>query len=92
MSIFISWLKKELGYLKDSLPEIVKGFIIFMFISSGLGIAILLRSLGYNGSIIVVFSILIESLSIISCFFIFKKYLRQSNEPKPSELKRKKIK
>ena len=63
-----------------------------MFTISGLGIAILLRYLGYNGNIIVVFGILIESLSIVSCFFIFKKNLIQSNEPNPSELKRKKIK
>jgi len=78
-------------YLKDSVPELVKGFLIFVLATSGLGVAILLRILNYNGTTIVLASVLVEALSMISCYFFFKKYLKQIDESKFSEKKSKKI-
>jgi len=85
MNSLISWIKKELGYLKDSFMEIVKGFFIFILASSGLGSALFLRYLGYNGTIIIFVSIIIEVISLLICYFLFKGYLKQAEEKEPSK-------
>ena len=85
MSSLISWIKKELEYIKDSFLEIIKGFIIFILASAGLGCALFLRYLEYNGTIIAFFSIVIESISLILCYFLFKGYLKQQEEPESSK-------
>lgn len=90
MSSLLSWIRKELSYLKGSLLLIIKGFLIFVLATSGLGVAILLRNLNYNGSTIALAGTLIEALSMISCYFIFKKYLKQVDESKLPEKKSKK--
>ncbi|MFX1313049.1 MAG: hypothetical protein ACFFHD_10595 [Promethearchaeota archaeon] len=65
--------------------EIVKGFFIFILISSGLGSALFLRYLGYNGTVIVFASIIIEVVSLILSYFLFKGYLKQPEEKESSK-------
>ncbi len=85
MTSLISWIKKELGYLKESFMEIVKGFFIFILASSGLGSALSLRYLGYNGTVIIFASIIIEVVSLLVCYFLFKGYLKQPEEKESSK-------
>ena len=87
-SIF-SWIKKELVYIKDSFKEIVKGFIIFAFASSGLVCAIILRYLGYNGTEITFFSLVIEFISLFFCYLLLKGYLKPKEEQDKSLAKEK---
>lgn len=89
VSIF-SWIKKELIYLKDSFFEILKGIILVAFASSGLIIAIFLRYLGYNGTIITFFGILTEFVALIFCYFLVRRYLKVEEITEPSQLKVKK--
>ncbi|MHA2036445.1 MAG: hypothetical protein ACW98X_08425 [Promethearchaeota archaeon] len=83
-SVF-SWIKKELVYIKDSFKEIVKGFIIFALASSGLVIAILLRYLGYNGTVITFFGLVIEFISLFLCYLLLKGYLKSKEDQGKSE-------
>jgi phage-related holin len=78
-SVF-SWIKRELVYLKDSFREIVKGFIIFALASLGLVIAILLRYLGYNGTVITFFGIISEFISLFLCYLLLKGYIRSKGD------------
>lgn len=87
-SVF-SWIKKELGYIKDSFEEIVKGFIIFALASSGLVIAILLRYFGYNGTVITFFGLVVEFISLFLCYLLLKGYLRSKEDQEKSEIKEK---
>ena len=87
-SVF-SWIKKELGYIKESIEEIVKGFIIFALASSGLVIAILLRYFGYNGTVITFFGLVIEFISLFLCYLLLKGYLRSKEDQEKSEVKEK---
>ena len=87
MSSFFTWIKKELGYIKDSFPEIIKGFILFILAFSGLGCALVLRYLGYNGTIITFLGIATEFVGLILCFFVFKGYLKPREEPGPTKKK-----
>ena len=89
VSIF-SWIKKEIIYIKDSFIEILKGIILVALISSGLVFALLLRYLGYNGTIITFFGLISEFIALILCYFLFRRYLKSEEKTEPSQLKRKK--
>ena len=71
VSIF-SWIKKEIEYLIKSLPDIMKGFVFFLLGFSGLGCALLLRFFDFNGTFISTLSVLIEIISLLLCYYLFK--------------------
>lgn len=71
----MSYVKKEIRYIRDSFSQILKAFIIFILFSSGLFVAILLRNIGINGTMISFVSIICEIISIILCYFLLKKYI-----------------
>lgn len=87
MSTIFSWIKREILYIKDSLKEIIKGFLIFALASSGLVIAILLRYLGYNGTVIVFFGLVSEFFSLFLCYLLLKGYLRSKEDKEKSDIK-----
>ena len=72
----MSWLKKEWGYIKDSFSQLIKGFILFVCATSGLGCAVLLRHLGYNGTIIAFTGIVVEAICLFLCYIIFQKQFK----------------
>jgi hypothetical protein len=75
--------------LKNSWAEILFGFILFLLAISGLAIALLLRSFGFDGGTIVFLSLITEILSLFVCYFLFnKKYLTEE----PQSNKREKFK
>ena len=76
----MSWLKKELDYIKDSFSQIIKGFILFVCATSGLGCALLLRHLGYNGTIIAFTGIVIEAIGLFLSFLFFQKHFTPQEE------------
>jgi multisubunit Na+/H+ antiporter MnhB subunit len=76
----MSWLKKELGYIVDSISQIIKGFILFVCVTSGLGCALLLRHLGYNGTIIAFTGIVIEAICLFLSYLFFKKHFSPEEE------------
>ena len=84
----MSWIKKQIQFLIDSLWQIIQGFILFSLAFSGLGCALLLRHFGYNGTVISGIGVLIEGIALILCYFIFKRYLK-TEEVKTSEPKKK---
>lgn len=90
MSLLFSWIKKELIYIKNSFMDIIRGFIVFILASSGLAIAIFLRYLGYNGTVITLFGLLVEFISLILCYFLLKKYIKSKEELEKSKLTKKK--
>jgi uncharacterized protein YacL len=72
---FMSYVKKEIQYIRDSFSQILKAFIVFILFSSGLFVALLLRSIGTNGTIISSVSIISEIIALIMCYFLLKKYI-----------------
>ena len=80
MSSLISWFKKEIVYIRNSYIEIVKSVIVFVLASSGLGASILLRYLGYNGTVIISLSLIVEAISLFLCYFLLKGYLKSEDE------------
>ncbi|MFX1377000.1 MAG: hypothetical protein ACFFA0_14435 [Promethearchaeota archaeon] len=70
--------------------DIIRGFIVFILASSGLAIAIFLRYLGYNGTVITLFGLLVEFISLILCYFLLKKYIKSKEELEKSKLTKKK--
>ncbi|MFW9999928.1 MAG: hypothetical protein ACFE9Q_05530 [Candidatus Hodarchaeota archaeon] len=90
MASVFSFIKKELIYLKDSFSEIIKGIILVVFATSGLIFSISLRILGYNGTIITFFGILAEFITLVLCYFFFRKYLKSEEKTERSQLKGKK--
>ncbi|MFX0028344.1 MAG: hypothetical protein ACFE8B_03995 [Candidatus Hermodarchaeota archaeon] len=90
MSSLFSWIKKELVYIKKSFMDIIRGIIVFTLASSGLAIAILLRYLGYNGTIITFFGLIIEFISLFLCYLLLKGYLKSKEERRKTEPKEKK--
>ncbi|MFX0072148.1 MAG: hypothetical protein ACFFAO_13760 [Candidatus Hermodarchaeota archaeon] len=90
MSSLFSWVKKELVYIKKSFMDIIRGIIVFSLASSGLAIAILLRYLGYNGTIITFFGLTVEAISLFLCYLLLKGYLKTKDELKAPEPKEKK--
>ena len=76
----MSYVKKEIRYIRDSFSQILKAFIIFILFSSGLFVAILLRNIGINGTMISFVSIISEIISIVLCYFLLKKYIVVTEE------------
>lgn len=88
-SIF-SWIKKELVYIKKSFMDIIRGLILFILASSGLGIAIFLRYFGYNGTVITFFGLIVEFIALILCYLLLRGYIKSKEEldfSKPKEKK-----
>ena len=83
----MSGLKTGLGYIKDSFSQILKGFILFVFATSGLGFAILLRYLGYNGDTIAFAGIILEAIGLILSYILLRKYVTVKEEDKGKEQK-----
>ncbi len=77
MPSIISWIKKQILYLKDSFIDIIRGFIFFILAFSGFGCALVLRLLQYNGIIIAIVSCTIEGIAMLLNYFIFRGYLKQ---------------
>ncbi len=84
----MSWIKKELNYIKDSIPQIAKGFLLFLLVSSGLGVAILLNYLDQNGTIIAFLSFVVELISLIASYFLVRKYFTEKEEDSKEQKKR----
>jgi len=84
----MSWIKKEIGYLKDSIPQVIKGFLLFILATSGLGIAILLRYLDFHGTIIAFVGIVIEAFAMVLCYYLLRKYFVKEEESKPISKKK----
>ncbi|MFX0146505.1 MAG: hypothetical protein ACFE8E_02025 [Candidatus Hodarchaeota archaeon] len=76
----MSLLKKQLNQLRLSFSQVIKGFILFILSSSGLGFAIILRYLNSNGTIIAFGGILVEAIAIILIYFLFRKYFKEKKE------------
>ncbi len=91
MASIFSWIKKELVYIKDSFFEIIKGIIFVILASTGLACALLLRYLGYNGTIITFFGIITEFISLLLCYFLFRGYLKSEEKTEPSKPKGKNL-
>jgi len=87
MSSIFSWIKKQLGYFINSIPEIVKGFVLFILAFSGLGCALILRYYDQSGTIIMAVGIFIEVLAMIAIYFIFKSYFKSEESVKQLEKK-----
>ena len=90
VSLF-SWIKKEIIYIKDSFIEIIQGIILVALTSSGLVFALLLRYLGYNGTIITFFGLISEFIALILCYFVFRKFIKSEEKTDLSSQKEKKI-
>ncbi len=76
----MSWLKKELEYIKDSFSQIIKGFILFVCATSGLVCALLLRNLGYDGTIIAFTGIVVEAIGLFLSYLFFQKHFTPEEE------------
>jgi len=82
-------IKRQINYLISSIFQIIQGALLFALVFSGLVCALFLRHFGYNGLVITAGGILVELISLIICYFIFKSYLK-TEEVKPVESKSKK--
>ena len=84
----MSWIKREIIYLKDSIPQIANGVLIFLLVSSGLACAIFLNLANINGTVIAFLSIVVELIALIMSYFLVRKYF---TEKEPEDNKKKKI-
>ena len=84
----MSWIKKQIQYLIESIWQMIQGFILFSLAFSGLGCALLLRHVGYNGIVISGVSIIFEGIALVLCYFLIKGYLK-TEEIKVPESKKK---
>ena len=84
----MSLIKKELTQLRISFSQIIKGFLLFILSSSGLGVALLLRYLGYGGTIIAFVGILVELVGMTINYFMLRKYFKKKEESKSEEDKK----
>jgi hypothetical protein len=84
----MSLIKKELTKLRISFSQIIKGFLLFVFSSSGLGVALLLRYLNIGGTIIAFVGILVELVGMIINYFMLRKYFKKKEESKSEDKKR----
>ena len=85
-----SWFQKQFSYLKDSLPEILKGLVLAALTFSGLLVSLILRMLEYNGVIISMGGIAVEAIALIACYFLFRGYLKSERETPSTKKKGKK--
>jgi len=83
-----SWFKKQILFLVSSIWQIIQALVLFSLAFSGLGCALLLRHLEYNGAIIAGVGVLVEIFAILLCYLIFKKFLK-AEEPTLPEMKKK---
>ncbi|MFO8019316.1 MAG: hypothetical protein R6U96_11815 [Promethearchaeia archaeon] len=90
MTSILTWFKKEVVFLKDSIPLILKACVLFLLIFSGLGISIFLRVSGFNGVIISLGGIVVEALGIIVLYFFLNGYFQQVEKEKRKKVKGKK--
>ena len=90
MSLLLSWIKKQIGYFFNSIPEIFKAIVLSVLVISGLASAILLRYLNQSGTIIISVAISVELIAIVAIYFIFKTYLKSEEEIKVQGEKTKK--
>lgn len=91
MASVFSWIKKEIGYIFSSFSQIIKALLLVGFASSGLGCAVFLRYLGYNGTIITFVSIIVEIIALVLCYFLIRGYLKTAEKKESSASKGKKI-
>ncbi len=84
----MSLIKKELTQLRISFSQIIKGFLLFVFSSSGLGVALLLRYLGIGGTIIAFVGIIVELVGMTINYFMLRKYFKKKEESKSEEDKK----
>lgn len=84
----MSLIKKELTQLRISFSQIIKGFLLFIFSSSGLGVALLLRYLEFGGTIIAFGGILVELVGMTINYFMLRKYFKKKEESKLEEDKK----
>ncbi len=89
MSSILPWIKKQIGYFFNSLPEIIKGLLLCILAISGFGFAVLLRFFDQSGYIIMTGGIIVEILAMSVIYFVFKNYLK-SDEENIKKLERKK--
>jgi len=76
----MSFVKKEISYIRDSFSQIIRAFIIFMLFSSGLFSALLLRVVGINGTFISFISISIEIIMLIISYFLLKRFIQPAEK------------
>ena len=76
----MSFLKKEIGYIKDSFSQIFRALIIFILFSSGLFCALSLRLIGINGTFISFISITIELIALIITYFLLKNFIEPAEK------------
>ena len=76
----MSWLKKELGFIKSSFSQILIGILLVGLTISGLGFAIFLRFIGFNGTIIAFAGITIEVIGIIISYLLLRRYVIPKEE------------
>jgi hypothetical protein len=76
----MSKISSSIKSIKDSTSEILGGLIIFILVSSGFGVAVLLRYLDYNGYVISIVGISIEAISMIIIYFIYRKFIASEEE------------
>ena len=88
MPAIISFIKRQIQYIKDSLPDIIRGLIFFMLAFSGLAVALIMRYLGYNGVQIATASVSVEAVGMILCYIIFKNLLKPQEEEQSSGFKK----
>jgi Kef-type K+ transport system membrane component KefB len=86
------WLKKELGYLKNSFSQILIGILLVGLTISGLGLAIFLRFAGFNGTIISFAGITIEVISIIIIYLVLRRYIIPKEEGSDKSIQKAKTK
>ncbi|MFX1275912.1 MAG: hypothetical protein ACFFBP_06695 [Promethearchaeota archaeon] len=89
MVSILTWIKNQITYFIKSIPDIIKGLILFILIVSGLSFAILLRLLDQGGIVISIVGIFIEIFAIILIYFLFRKYLKSEEKSESSELRKK---
>lgn len=75
----LSWISKQLGYLKNSVPEILKSVALVFMILSGVLVSILLRYFDQNGVLISILGIFVEIIALIIVSYFFRNYLKKGD-------------
>lgn len=76
----MSGIKTTLGYIKDSFSQILKGLILVILATSGLAFAILLKHLGFNGSIIASAGLILETIGLVLSYLLLRKHIKLKEE------------
>lgn len=88
----MSWFKKELGFIKSSFSQILIGILLVGLTISGLGFAIYLRFIGFNGTIIAFAGITIEVIGIIISYLLLRRYVIPKEEGRNKSIQKAKTK